>query len=546
MQETLIVNARVHTMSPRGTLRGAAVALRDGRVLGVGDELSVRSLLGRSVLRVDAQGGSVIPGFTDCHIHFTAFAQRTEQVTLEGAGGLAEVLERVRAKAADLAPGEWVVGGGYDRNLWPASDRPTAQALDQAVPDRPVALASKDGHQVWVNTLALERAGFLSGLPDPAGGVVERDEAGRPTGVLKERAADRIWQVVQDPDLPTLRRMAARAQQRLHALGVTGIHVPEGPTAFRLFQEMATSGDLALRVCMMLPADRLQAAADLGIEGGFGSSLLRVGPVKIFADGSLGSQTAALLDPYQGREADGYRGVVVTEADELEDLVARATQAGLAAAIHAIGDRANRMALDALEPWLFHSRRRGLRHRIEHAQLVDPRDRPRFGQLGVIASMQPVHGPQDRTLVTRHWGAERAGHAYAWRSLREAGARLAFGSDAPVESPDPLLGLHAAMTRRLPGEAWEPEEDERSRERLTLQEALEAYTLGAAFASGEEAAKGSIEPGKLADVVILSHDLAQLPLEAWEELHVRGTFWDGRVVYRSQDLPVEMDVRVGS
>lgn len=545
MQETLIVNGRVHTMTAQGTLRGAAVALRDGVVVGVGDEASLRRLLGRSVLRVDAQGGAVLPGFTDCHIHFTAFARRTEQVVLDGVPNLAEALERVREKAATLAPGEWVVGGGYDPNLWPPGDRPTAAVLDQVVPDRPVALGSKDAHQVWVNSLALQQAGFLSGDSDLPGEVVERDATGAPTGILKERAAERLWRVVQDPDLPTLACMAVRAQRRLHEMGITGIHVPEGRAAFRLFQQMAATGDLQLRVSMMLPADQLQAAAELGIEDGFGDRTLRIGPVKIFADGSLGSQTAALLDPYLGREDDGYRGVVVTEPHELDELVAEATQSGLAVAIHAIGDRANRMALDALEPWLFQSRRRGLRHRIEHAQLVDPRDRARFGQLGLIASMQPIHAPRDRELVCRHWGGERARHAYAWRSLKGSGARLAFGSDAPVESPDPLLGVYAAVTRRLPDGADRPPLEEERHERLTLHEALEAYTLGAAFASGEEGWKGSIEPGKLGDLVILSHDLMEMPDE-WTGVRVRGTLWNGRLVHRAPELPVELDVRVGS
>lgn len=545
MQETLIVNGRVHTMSSLGTLHGAAVALRDGRVVGVGPEEAMRRLLGRSVLRVDAQGGSVMPGFTDSHIHFTAFAQRSQQVDLRGVRGLAEALERVQAQASGLPPGTWVVGGGFDRNLW-TGEAPTAAALDQVVPDHPVALGSKDGHQVWVNSLALQRAGLAAGIGDLPGGVVEQDAASRPTGILKERAAERVWQVVQEPDLPVLRQLVLRAQERLHALGVTGVHVPEGPTAFRLLQNLAHAGELALRVTFMLPGQLLPAAVDLGLQDGFGSHVLRVGPVKIFTDGSLGAQTAAMLEPYLGREADGYRGVVTTEPAELQELVAQATQAGLAVAIHAIGDRANRMALDALEPWLFQSRRRGLRHRIEHAQLVDPKDRARFGQLGVVASVQPIHGPHDRELIRRHWGAERAPHAHAWRSLRAAGARLAFGSDAPVESPDPLLGLYAALTRRLPGQEGGPLDEHEARERLTLQEALEGYTTGAAYASGEEGFKGSLEPGKAADLVVLSHDLATLPLEAWGELRVRGTVWNGQLVYQTPDLPVEMDVRVGS
>lgn len=544
MQETLIVNGQVHTMSPLGTLHGAAVALRDGRVVGVGPEEAMRSLLGRSVLRVDAQGGSVVPGFTDSHIHLTAFALRSVQVDLRDVQDLAGALERVQAQAASLPPGTWVVGGGFDRNRW-RGEAPTAAALDRVAPQHPVALGSKDGHQVWVNTLALQLAGLVSG-GDVPGGVVELDETGRPTGILKERAAERVWQVVREPDLPTLRQLTLRAQERLHALGVTGVHVPESAQAFRLFQSLAKAGELALRVTFMPPAQALAAAVDLGLQDGFGNHVLRAGPVKIFVDGALGSQTAAMLEPYLGREADGYRGVVTTEPGELGELVAQAVQAGLAVAIHAIGDRANRMALDALEPWLFQSRRRGLRHRIEHAQLVHPQDRPRFGQLGVVASVQPIHGPHDRELVLRHWGAERARYAHAWRSLRAAGARLAFGSDAPVESPDPLLGLYAALTRRLPGEDDIPLEEYEARERLTLLEALEGYTTGAAYASGEERFKGSLEPGKAADLVILSHDLSTLPLDAWGELTVRGTVWNGQLVYQRPDLPVEMDVRVGS
>jgi len=545
LQEILIVNGRVHTMSPLGTLPGAAVALRAGRVVGVGPEEAMRRLLGRSVLRVDAQGGSVLPGFTDAHIHLTAFAQRAHQVDLRGVRHLTEALERVRAQVAELPPGAWVLGGGFDLNGW-TGEAPTAAALDQVAPEHPVALGSKDGHQVWVNSLALQQAGFGDGAGDLPGGVVERDAAGRPTGILKERAAERVWAAVQEPEPAVLRELVLRAQERLHALGITGVHVPEGAGAFRLLQSLAQAGELALRVTFMLPVQLLEAAVQLGLQDGFGNDLLRLGPLKIFSDGTLGAQTAAMLEPYVGREADGYRGVVTIEPEELHEVVAQATQAGLAVAIHAIGDRANRMALDALEPWVFQSRRRGLRHRIEHAQLVDPKDRVRFGQLGVVASVQPIHGPYDRELVRRHWGPERAQWAHAWRSLRAAGARLAFGSDAPVESPDPLLGVYAALTRRLPHQADEPLEAHEARERLTLHEALEGYTTGAAYASGEERVKGSLEPGKVADLVILSHDLVRLPLEAWGELHVRGTVWNGRMVHQTPDLPVEMDVRVGS
>jgi len=510
-----------------------AVAIAGNRIAAVGDDDQIKSLLASDGEAMDLKGRTVVPGLTDSHIHFVEYALRLTRIDLSGIVSRAEAIRRVAERAQMARPGEWLLGGGWDRNLWENTSFPTKGDLDPVTPHNPVALSSKDGHSLWVNSLALTRAGIIAETPNPSGGEIERQGMGEPTGILKENAEDVVDKVIEKPSLEAIQAALRVAMANAHRVGLTGIHDCEDELAFAAFQELAKRGELGLRVLMHVPVKNLDDAIGLGLRTGFGNERLRMGGVKMFADGALGSRTAAMLAPYEDGPLN--LGITVTSKEEMQELVSRASQAGISAAIHAIGDRANRDVLDILEESRQSGEGMGLRHRIEHVQLLHPTDIPRLAKLGVIASMQPIHATSDMEMVKRHWGEERARGAYAWRSLLDVGTVLAFGSDCPVESLDPLVGIHAAATRRRadgsPGPGgWHPEE------RITVEDAVRAYTSGAAYASGEEREKGSITPGKLADLAILSQDIFTVAPMAILKTEVEATILDGQLVYVSESM----------
>jgi hypothetical protein len=521
--DLILFNGNFYTMD-EACPRAKAVAISGNRFIAVGDDEDMKGLLRPGGEAVNLDGRTVLPGFTDCHIHFAEYALRMERIDLAGVKSLEEALELVKERALASKPGEWLLGGGWDRNIWEESSFPTKEELDAVSWNNPVALHSKDGHVYWVNSSALNLAGIIPSTPNPPGGEIERDESGNPTGILKEKAKELIDKVIEEPSQETLQAAMKKAIEKAHRVGLVGIHDCERRHAFIAFQELARRGELTLRVLMHIPVEELEAAIELGIRSGFGNELLRIGGVKIFADGTLGSRTAAMLAPYED-EPENY-GILVTPKEELRKIVHKASKAGISAVIHAIGDRANRNALDALAE-LYPS---SLRHRIEHAQLLNPLEIPRFARLNVIASVQPIHCTSDMEMVERHWG-ERGKWAYAFRSLLDEGTVLAFGSDCPVEVLDPLIGIHAAVTRRrpdgYPGDyGWHPEQ------RISVEEAVRAYTLGAAYSSCEESMKGSITPGKLADLVVLSEDIFAInPMEIMGT-EVVATIFDGKFVHR--------------
>jgi len=531
----VLYNGNIYTMD-EARPRAQAVAIAGNRIVAVGTDEEMRALLAPGGEAVDLRGRTVVPGLTDSHIHFVEYALRLSRIDLAGAESKAEAVRRVAERARRARPGEWLLGGGWDRNLWEGTRFPTRWDLDAVAPANPVALDSKDVHVLWVNSLALELAGISAHTPDPPGGEIERDEAGEPTGILKERAKELVAAVIEPPSLEAIEAALKVGIENAQQAGLVGIHDCEDERAFAAFQELLQRGELGLRVLMHIPVENLEAAIRLGLRTGFGNEMLRLGGVKIFADGTLGSRTAAMLEPYEDEPEN--RGLVVTPKEELRELVRRAKVAGLGVAIHAIGDRANRDVLDVLEairrdPSVYPFSKSV--DRIEHVQLLHPDDIPRLARLGVIASMQPIHCTSDMEMARRHWGERRSRWAYAWRSLLDAGTKLAFGSDCPVETFDPLAGIHAAVTRRRadgsPGpEGWHPEE------RIGVEEAVRAYTLGAAYASGEERIKGSISPGKLADLTVLSQDIFAIPPMAILETEVVATVLDGRFVYRRADL----------
>lgn len=528
--DLILFNGRIHTQDPRRPA-AEAVAVSGPRIVAVGNSRDIRTI---SALRhIDLRGRTVTPGFIDSHVHFVLFSLWLQRVKLAGATSREDAVERVRQRTEASPPGEWILGGGWDRNLWADTSFPNRNDLDAVSPRHPVALTSKDVHSIWANSLALHQAGITAESMDPPGGEIVRDAAGRPTGILREKAQELLLRVQGKPSPAAIREAVREGLRRAHSVGVTGFHDCEDEAAFVAFEELKEQGQLDCRVCMQLTADNLDSAIQVGLRSGFGDARLRIGGVKMFADGALGSRSAYLLEPYSG-DPDN-RGIVVTDSQSMLDLSRRAATAGIHSVIHAIGDAAIRQALDVLQAVRERDPDRLLRHRIEHVQLIHPADVPRMAQLDMIASMQPQHATADIDLVETHWRGERAAGAYAWRTLLDADVRLAFGSDCPVEVLDPLAGIHAAVTRRRPDgypgpDGWRPEQ------RLTVEEAVAAYTLGAAHASGEDGVKGAIAPGKLADLVVLSHDIFTIPPMDIAQTRVEATILDGRVVYGQELL----------
>lgn len=524
----ILHNARVYTMDKRLPV-AASVALSAGRVLAVSERpdelLPLLSPAGRAI---DLRGATVLPGFTDGHVHFLEYARKLRRLALDGLTSLDAVLEAVARRVSETGRDEWVLGGGWDRNLWADPRFPTRQHLDRIAPHVPVALDSKDLHSVWANSRALELAGITRDTPDPEGGEIERDESGEPTGILKENACKLLEAVVPKPGTEETVRAVREAIAKAHAVGVTGIHDCEKAEALVCFGILHQRGELKLRVLAHLNKDTAEDAMRAGVFTGLGDATLRIGGLKLFADGSLGSRTAHMLQPFEGTDDCG---ICTMAKDEMRHWVLRACDAGISATVHAIGDRANREVLDVLAEarQRENTLRPPLRHRIEHAQLLTEEDIPRFAALDIIASVQPTHATADYEMVDRYWGA-RGKWAYPFRSLLAHGTRLAFGSDCPVERLAPLLGIHAAVTRRRPDgspgpDGWQPQE------RLTVEEAVRAFTMGNAYAAGLEGQLGSITPGKLADLVVLSEDIFAIDPMRIPAVKVLGTFFGGRLVY---------------
>ena len=525
--ELVLYNGAVYTMDPQQP-RAEALAICQDRVAAVGRDEEMCQLLGPGGRRVDLKGRCVIPGLVDAHLHFESMSLGLERLNAE-LSTVEEVQAAVRERAGSLAPGEWIRGHGWNHNRW-GGQFPMGALLDAAAPEHPVFLTAKSGHAAWVNGKAMEVAGVDGGTPDPADGALVRTSAGEPTGILLEGASGLVSRAIPEPGLDEATAAMRRGMDRALALGLTGVVDLDGTRALRAWQVLREAGDLRLRVCKSVPYSLLDETVELGLRSGFGDEWLKIVGVKLFADGALGPCTAWMLEPYEG-EPDNV-GMPLMTREELAHSVEKAGAAGLACLTHAIGDRANREVLDALQVERERERAGGrtpLRHRIEHVQILHPDDLPRLAELGVVASMQPIHATSDMAMADRVWG-ERAAGAYAFRSLLDRGTLLAFGSDSPVEPLDPLVGIHAAVTRRgadgaPAAEGWYPQE------RLTVEQAVRAYTADAAFASGEEALKGRLTPGRLADCVVLDRDIFLVPPMEILNTRVEATFVAGVCAY---------------
>jgi predicted amidohydrolase YtcJ len=502
----ILENGVVRTMEPSLPLaRGLAIA-GDTVAGGVGAHETALP----SPERVDLGGRCVLPGFTDSHVHFPTWAMAQHEVRLEDTASLDEALARVR-EALEQSPGtSWLRGRGWRSGDWSPPTEPTKELLDALAPDRPVALMARDSHSVWLNSAALARA---NGDLQVAGGVVELDEHGDPTGVLREESCwqfrDRYIETTDDEYVKAMRSAVKLAASR----GVTAVHDKDGWLgALRFWQRLATEGSLNLRVWQSLPAEKADELASVDVRSGFGGTLLRLGYLKAFMDGTLGSETARLLDG---------SGVQITSREELEEHIRKGAQAGLPVAVHAIGDLANREALDAFEATREAWEPLGLRHRIEHAQLLTDEDVPRFAELGVAASVQFSHAPSDRDLADRIW-RDTTSRPYAYRSLLDSGAVLANGSDAPIEELDPLAGIRAGVLRTLDDRAaWRPEEA------VSVEEALVATTRAPAWVACDEHRRGKLVPGFVADLVVLDRDPLACEPEELREVQVVATMLGG-------------------
>jgi predicted amidohydrolase YtcJ len=494
----------IRTLDPQiPTQRALAIA---GELVAGGVGVHETALASPEV--VDLGGRVVVPGFTDSHVHFPTWALAQTEVSLDGSSSLAETLGRVSA-AGSPGPGRWLRGYGWRSGDWTDGREPTRQDLDAVTGDMPTALIAKDYHSLWLNSAALALAG---GDLEVAGGVVERDASGDPTGLLREESAwrfkDRHMTVPDDEYLDAMRAGMKLANTR----GVTSVHDKDGWLgALRLWQKLAARTALTLRVWQSIPHDHVGEAGVLGVRSGFGDPLLRLGYLKVFMDGTLGSQTALMLDG---------SGVQITSSEQLAEIVLRGAEAGLPIAVHAIGDRANRDALDAFERTRDVWEPLGLRHRIEHAQLLAPEDVGRFAALGVAASVQFSHAPSDRSLADRFWKGKTDG-AYAYRSLIDSGAVVANGSDAPIEELDPLAGMRAGVRRTIDDRpAWHPEQA------VSVEQAFHATCVTPAWLCGDERRRGTLIPGRDADLVVLDRD-------PWDDLDARvvATMVAGRWVH---------------
>lgn len=544
MSTILYLNGNIYTMDatqPRA--QAMAIDSTSGYLTAVGSNDEVRRFGGQHAELVDLRGKTVLPGFIDAHIHLLSAAYRAHYIDAIHCVSEDEVAGMVRVRASSTPPGRWILGGQWDKNLWPGEHFPTKASLDAAAPDHPVALWSKDGHLLWVNSLALQRANISAETPDPANGAIIRTGSGEPTGILQEHAAtNMVYSVIDNASDPALTRLLVqRIIKELQKGGITTIHDIEDMDALHLFQQLRDEGELGVRVEMILPRKKLPELREQGLQPHFVDDMLRLGGIKIFADGTLGSQTAAMLEGFEGNPTN--YGILTLSEQEMNETVRTAAELGISIAIHAIGDRAAHVALNAIEkaqqhladitcpPDRMHDSTRdlsALRYRLEHVQLITPEDLQRMRRLGVVASVQPFHAVADRDIAERYWG-KRHRRAYAYRTMQQMGIPLALGSDAPVEVFDPLRILYAATMRRddtTPHRpSWLPDQA------LPIVEALWGYTQGAAYAGAEEQRKGSLTVGKLGDAVVLRENIMDIPQEKMNENGVQATILGGKVVY---------------
>lgn len=537
--DTLYINANIHTMDADQP-RAEAMLVREGLIAGVGSEIELRRALNDAPAQiVDLGGRTVLPGLIDAHGHLQGLgAFGLGRLELSSAKSFEDVTNAVREKIESAKAGEWIRGGRWDHESWNEKVLPRHAMLSAASPDNPVWLRRVDGHAGIANAAAMKAAGVMRETKSPAGGEIIRDASGEPTGVFIDNAMELVTRALPDSG-ETTEDLLLKAQEMCFSAGLTGVHdMGVSPAEIEIYKKLAAAGKLKLRVYALVSAP--YAVRWFEEHERIIGDTLTVRAVKVYADGAMGSRGAWMLEPYTDRPTDDkgapYTGLAVSEPSFIEDIAKHALEKGYQVCTHAIGDRANRETLDAYERALASrqpgDRRRAHRFRIEHAQLLSPADIPRFARLGVIASMQPTHCTSDMRWVEARVGAERAKGAYAWASLARSGATLAFGSDFPVESHNPFLGFHAAITRQnaegQPPGGWFPDE------RISREGTLRAMTWGAAYASFEEEKKGSLRAGRLADFIVIDRDIMMCEAQDILATRVVTTVVGGETVYRAE------------
>lgn len=529
--DTLIVhNARVYTPAGNEIRTYAGLVVENGRIqrmLPPGETLP--TIPGARTL--DAGGKTVLPGLIDAHGHVLGLGQEQLQPDLRGSASIAEAQERLKNFAAAnpaAARAAWVIGRGWNQVLWPGKQFPTAQDLDVVVADRPALLSRVDGHAAWVNTRALQIAGITRATQDPPGGQIIRDTKGEPTGVLVDAATALVEKHIPPPADDDIKYALSAAMQQLAALGLTGVHdAGIDVREYRQYQALGAANALPIRIYAMLAdSEAARSTMQEGPKPAQFDDRLQMRAVKAWVDGALGSRGAALLSDYS--DEPHHRGLTLYRPEQMQALATLTASKGWQLNVHAIGDAGNRMILDTFEHRLTAAQRHQLRPRVEHAQILSLQDIPRFAKLEVIASIQPTHATSDMNMAEDRLGHERIKGAYAWRSLLDAGARLAGGSDFPVELPNPFLGLYAAVTRQdrngQPPGGWY------AQQKLTRAEALRLFTIDAAYAAHMENAVGSLEPGKWADFVLIDRDYFEAPADQIDDIRVEATYVAGRRV----------------
>jgi predicted amidohydrolase YtcJ len=538
----LLVNGRVWTVNPAQP-EAEAVAISGNRIVAVGANSEILSLSGSAAQTriIDLRGRLVVPGFNDAHLHFYMGGDSLRSVNLRGATGHPDLRQKIGEYASTRRPGEWILNGNWNDQSWDPAELPFHQLIDDVTEDNPVFVHRSDGHMSLANRVAMQIAGVDRSTSEVPGGEIVRDTNGDPTGVFKDTAKALIERVIPRPSQECILQCLRAAQSYAIENGVTSVQdmgvlgKRGGDTmadVLRAYQRLLHDGELKVRVSGHLPLPEWKRLADAGVMAGFGDEKLRIGATKSFSDGSLGSTTAWFFDPYtDAPQTCGLPSNEMVDGEAMYRNLCDADRAGLQLVVHAIGDRANRTVLDMMERLTRENGVRDRRWRIEHAQHLQPSDIKRFGQLGVIASVQPYHAIDDGPWAERRIGPDRVRSAFAFRSLLDAGAVLALGSDWWVAPIDPLLTIHAAVTRQLAGgseDGWVPEQ------RISVKEAVFAYTMGSAYASGEEEIKGSIGIGKLADLAVLSKDIFSIDASEIRKTKVEMTIFDGTIVFERE------------
>jgi len=528
-----VLNGRV-LKSTNPVLQSEAVATIGECIVFVGTDKDIGEWIGQKTQVIDAKGNTVLPGFIDSHVHFSDGGFGLNTVQLRDADTPQEFIKRISEYANGIPNGEWVQGGRWNHELWPDSPLPTRAWIDGFTPNNPVLVSRYDGHMVLANSLALRLAGITRDTVSPIDGMIEKDYNGELTGILKDQAISLVEKVIPSPSEDQLTRAITTALAHARRYGITGIHDNAGKEDFAVYQKLYARGELTCRIYCMMPIQQWKSLSDIGIRAAYGNDWIRIGALKGFADGSLGSSTALFFEPYNDNPHNsGLALADMSPRSKIFKLVREADQAGLQMCFHAIGDIANHLVLDMYESTFKANGEtpEKRRWRIEHAQHLHPSDIQRFQSLGIIASMQPVHLVDDGCWAEKRIGRERCKTTYAFRTLLNNGTRLAFGTDWPIAPLNPLLGIQAAITRQTsdgknPG-GWFAEE------KIKVEEAIEAYTTGSAYAEFAQNEKGSIAVGKLADIVILNGDLLCAQPETLKETRVIHTIVGGKVVYQA-------------